>query len=201
MLIDSSLKPIAIPPGGKPQAPMGLGGSWYVPYGQASENDAELLAAMQTAYDLGIRHFDTGARYGGGRSEELYGQFLKGRREEIFLASKSDTAEMTAAAMMAEVDGSLQRLQTDYIDLYYIHWPKAGRDMRPEMEGLETARRQGKVRAVGVSNFSAAQSRVPSAGGRLRSTAASARLQFAVALRRGRGAAVLRRAQNRRRRL
>ena len=60
---------------------------------------------------------------------------------------------------MAEVDGSLKRLQTDYIDLYYIHWPKAGRDMRREMEGLEKARRQGKIRAVGVSNFSAAQMR------------------------------------------
>jgi myo-inositol catabolism protein IolS len=66
---------------------------------------------------------------------------------------------MTAAAMLAEVDGSLRRLRTDYIDLYYIHWPKAGRDMRPTMEGLEVARRQGKVRAVGVSNFSVAQMR------------------------------------------
>jgi aryl-alcohol dehydrogenase-like predicted oxidoreductase len=159
MIIDPSIKPIAIPPGGKPQAPMGLGGSWFVPYATASDEDANLIAAMQVAYDLGIRHFDTGARYGGGHSEELYGQFIKGRRDAIFLASKSDTSDMTAEAMMAEVDGSLKRLQTDYIDLYYIHWPKAGRDMRLEMEGLEKARRQGKIRAVGVSNFSVAQMR------------------------------------------
>jgi aryl-alcohol dehydrogenase-like predicted oxidoreductase len=64
---------------------------------------------------------------------------------------------MTGAAMLAEVDGSLRRLGTDYIDLYYIHWPRSGRDMRPTMEGLEQARRQGKIRSVGVSNFSAQQ--------------------------------------------
>jgi aryl-alcohol dehydrogenase-like predicted oxidoreductase len=133
---------------------MGFGGSWFVPYSAPSEEDRNLRGAIDAAYDYGIRHFDTGARYGGGHSEVLYGQFLKGKRELIYLASKSDTSEMTAAAMLAEVDGSLRRLATDYIDLYYIHWPKAGRDMRPTMEGLELARRQGKVRAVGVSNFS-----------------------------------------------
>jgi len=138
---------------------MGFGGSWFVPYSAASQEDANLRAAMDAAYESGIRHFDTGARYGGGHSEELYAGFLAGRRDQVFLASKSDTKEMTAAAMLAEVDGSLRRLKTDYIDLYYIHWPKAGRDMRPTMEGLETARRQGKVRAVGVSNFSVAQMR------------------------------------------
>ncbi|MCA9906039.1 MAG: aldo/keto reductase, partial [Anaerolineae bacterium] len=50
-----------------------------------------------------------------------------------------------------------QRLQTDYIDLYYLHWPRTGRDMRPWMEGLETARQQGKIAAIGVSNFSVSQ--------------------------------------------
>src|ERR1700730_14183649 len=157
--LDASIKPVTIGRSGKRQLPMGFGGSWFIPYSEPGEEDANLMAAMGAAYDNGIRHFDTAAGYGGGHSEELYGQFLKGRREEIYLASKSDTAEMTADAMAAEVDGSLARLRTDYIDLYYIHWPKAGRDMRPTMEGLERARRQGKVRAVGVSNFSVEQMR------------------------------------------
>lgn len=155
--IDSSIRPITIGASGKAQLPMAFGGSWFVPYSTPSEEDANLLAAMQVAYDAGIRHFDTAAGYGGGHSEELYGQFLKGKREEIYLASKSDTDDMTADSMYAEVVGSLRRLQTEYIDLYYIHWPHAGRDLRPTMEGLERARREGKIRAVGVSNFSVEQ--------------------------------------------
>jgi aryl-alcohol dehydrogenase-like predicted oxidoreductase len=157
--IDPSLRPVTMGQSRKPQLPMGFGGSWFVPYSTPSEEDANLRAAMEAAYEYGIRHFDTAAGYGNGHSEELYGQFLRGRREQIYLASKSKTDEMTAAAMLAEVDGSLRRLETDYIDLYYIHWPKSGRDMRPTMEGLERARRQGKVRAVGVSNFSVEQMR------------------------------------------
>lgn len=157
--VDPSLRAITIGPGGKSQLPMGFGGSWYVPYSAPGEEDANLLAAMEAAYDRGVRHFDTAARYGGGHSEDLYGGFIKGRRDRIFLASKSDTPEMTAAAMLAQVEGSLKRLQTEAIDLYYIHWPKTGQDMRPTMEGLEQARRQGKIGAVGVSNFSADQMR------------------------------------------
>lgn len=155
--IDSSIKPVTIGANSQPQLPMGFGGSWFVPYSTPGEEDTNLIAAMQVAYEYGIRHFDTAAGYGGGHSEELYGQFLKGRRDQIYLASKSDTVEMTAEAMLAEVDNSLRRLQTDSIDLYYIHWPRSGRDMRPTMEGLERARQQGKVRAVGVSNFSVEQ--------------------------------------------
>jgi aryl-alcohol dehydrogenase-like predicted oxidoreductase len=164
--VDPTIRPIAIPHAGKPVLPLGFGGSWFVPYGEPSAEDANLVDAMTAAYESGIRHFDTGAGYGGGHSEELYGQFLKGRRrEDILLASKVDPAEGTAAAMLAEVDGSLRRLGTDYIDLYYIHWPRAGRDMRPTMEGLETARRQGKVGAVGVSNFSVEQMRAVAEAG------------------------------------
>ncbi len=159
MKIDPSIQPIPIGPNGPPMLPMGFGGSWFVPYSTPSEEDAHLLAAIEVAYDYGLRHFDTAAGYGGGHSEELYGQFLKGRRDQIYLASKSDSAELTADAMLAEVDGSLRRLQTDSIDLYYIHWPRSGKDMRPTMEGLERARQQGKVGAVGVSNFSVEQMR------------------------------------------
>lgn len=157
--VDPSIRPVSISPGGKSQLPIGFGGSWFVPYSTPGEEDGNLLAAMGAAYEAGVRHFDTAAGYGNGHSEVLYGKFLTGRRDEVYLASKSDSDEMTAAAMLTEVDGSLRRLGTDYIDLYYIHWPKSGRDMRPTMEGLERARRQGKVRAVGVSNFSVEQMR------------------------------------------
>jgi aryl-alcohol dehydrogenase-like predicted oxidoreductase len=112
---------------------------------------------MQAALDLGITHFDTAVGYGGGRSETLLGEFLKGRREEVFLATKFFPAEQTAEYVFGQLDASLDRLQTDYVDLYYIHWPITGKDLRPVMEALEQARAQGKIGAIGVSNFSVEQ--------------------------------------------
>ena len=181
--VDPSIQPVRI--GQFPaQLPLGFGGSWFVPYSAPGEEDARLLGAIEAAYDAGIRHFDTAGGYGDGHSEEIYGRFLEGRRGEIFLASKSNPTETTAAAMMAEVDASLRRLKTDYIDLYYIHWPRSGADMRPRMEALEDARRQGKIRATGVSNFSV-DADARGAGGRPHRRP-PARLQPALALRRGR---------------
>src|ERR1700712_4557927 len=112
--LDPSLKPVTIGKG-KPVAPMALGGSWYVPYGTPGEVDRELTAAVESAYDNGIRHFDTAAGYGNGHSEVLLGQFLKGRRNEVFLASKSDTDSLTTEAMDTEVEASLRRLGVDFI--------------------------------------------------------------------------------------
>ena len=164
--IDPSIKPVRI--GAFPaQLPLGFGGSWFVPYSAPGAEDARLLGAIEAAYDAGIRHFDTAGGYGDGHSEEIYGRFLEGRRPEIFLASKSNPTETTAAAMTAEIDASLRRLKTDYIDLYYIHWPRSGADMRPRMEALEAARAQGKIRAAGVSNFSVAQMREVQEAGRI----------------------------------
>jgi aryl-alcohol dehydrogenase-like predicted oxidoreductase len=156
---DAIVRPQPLGPSDKAVLPMGLGGSWFVPYSAPGAEDPNLLDAMQAMFDNGIRHFDTGAGYGGGHSEALYGRFVKGRRSEVYLASKADPAQSTAEAMLAEVEGSLRRLETDSIDLYYIHWPRTGRDMRPVMEGLERARAQGKVAAVGVSNFSVGEMR------------------------------------------
>jgi aryl-alcohol dehydrogenase-like predicted oxidoreductase len=136
------------------QLPVFFGGSWYMPYAGPAAQDAGFLAAMQAAYEFGIRHFDTAATYGKGHSERLYGQFLKGRRDTLFIASKYDPPDSTAAAIHDMVRASLERLGTERIDLYYIHWPRAGRDMRPVMEGLERARAEGLIGAVGVSNFS-----------------------------------------------
>lgn len=155
--ISPSLKPVRIGDNSIQQIPVGFGGSWFVPYSSPSEEDANLLSAMAAAYEGGVTHFDTGATYGAGHSEELYGEFLKGRRDKVFVASKYDPPESTAEAMYAMIGQSLKRLRIDKIDLYYIHWPRTGRDMRPVMEGLQRARDEGKVGAVGVSNFSVAE--------------------------------------------
>lgn len=137
------------------RSPLALGGTVF-----GDQSDEGWLAVMQAALASGINHFDTASGYSNGRSEQLIGQFLTAdpsRRATLFLASKASPQEMTSTAMLAQVDQSLARLQTDVIDLYYIHWPRQGKDLRPWMEGLETARRQGKIRAVGVSNFSVEQ--------------------------------------------
>ena len=144
----------------KYHAPLGMGGSFYGLDHGNQQGEADLLAAMETALDNGITHFDTASGYGDGYSERLIGRFMaadSSRRERLFLASKFASDDISARAMLDAVDASRLRLQTDMIDLYYIHWPRTGKDLRPLMEGLETARQQGKIRAIGVSNFSVAQ--------------------------------------------
>ena len=162
-MLAPALIPIPLANNPLPLLPMAQGGSWYA----KDVSDTDLLGALDAAYLAGIRHFDTAAGYGNGRSETLLGRFLEGKRESVFLASKSHVDDLSAAAAIGEVEGSLERLGVDFIDLYYIHWPRAGRDMRPVMEGLETARAQGKIGAVGVSNFSVAQMEQVSEVGRI----------------------------------
>lgn len=151
--IDPTIRRVML--GASPLAllPMAQGGSWYA----TDAEDGALTGALEAAYDAGLRHFDTGAGYAGGRSEELLGRVLASKRGSVFLASKANPPELSAASMLAMIEQSLKRLATETIDLYYIHWPRAGRDMRPVVEGLELARSQGKIGAIGVSNFSVAQ--------------------------------------------
>ena len=156
----NALLPVHIGPGSKQSARLALGCWSFGSKQWTGQEDDHLLAAMATALDNNITHFDTAVDYGDGYSELLIGRFLSedpARRERVFLASKENPAEVSAAHMLAAVDGSRQRMQTDLIDLYYIHWPRTGTDLRPLMEGLETARQQGKIGAVGVSNFSVEQ--------------------------------------------
>lgn len=155
----STFSPVQIAPVDKTHAPLALGCWTFGPNQWNGKEDTNLLAAMETSLENGISHFDTAADYGSGYSEQLIGKFLQGRRDAVFLATKANVSEMSAAAMVARVRESLERLQTDMIDLFYIHWPRKGKDLRPLMEGLETARQQGLIRAIGVSNFSVEQMR------------------------------------------
>ena len=144
----------------KPLLPLGMGGSFYGLDHARHEGEADILAALEAALEVGITHFDTATDYGQGYSERLLARFINAepdRRERIFLASKANLNDTGARAVTEAIDASLARLRTDVIDLYYLHWPRTGQDMRAWMEGLEEARSQGKIRAVGVSNFSVAQ--------------------------------------------
>lgn len=158
---------VTIPPVTKSLSPLALGGSLFGADEYGGEKAAALLAAMQAALARGINHFDTASDYGGGESEKLIGHFMAGKRAQVFVASKAGPDEMDAGVMLAQVERSLERLQTDSIDLYYIHWPRRGKDPRPLMEGLERARALGKIRAVGVSNFSVEQMALAAQAGRV----------------------------------
>lgn len=154
------LKDVQIGNDTQPHAPIGLGCSFYGVARYDESEVAELLDAMAASLDGGITHFDTAHDYGNGESERLIGRFLAedvSRRDHILLASKANLRDMSAVAMQRAIDVSRQRLGTDVIDIYYVHWPISDADMRPWAEALESARRQGQIRAIGVSNFSIAQ--------------------------------------------
>ncbi len=141
----------------KPLKPLALGG-WVFGEGQwQAEQKAALLTTMNAALACGINHFDTASDYGDGASEKVMGEFLNNKREQVFLASKANVDVMNTKLMLEQIDQSLKRLDTNMIDLYYIHWPRQGKDLRPLMEGLVQAKEQGKIRFIGVSNFSVAQ--------------------------------------------
>ena len=107
-----------------------------------------------SAFENGITHFDTAQAYGRGHGEELLGRTVKPFRENIFLATKIPYT--LPERVESAVAFSLRRLQTDYIDLLYIHWPKKGGDLAGMMRGLEKLRQRGAIRYIGVANFSVA---------------------------------------------
>jgi len=131
-------------------------GTWVFGGNQwGGQEDEDCYATLKAAVDAGVTHIDTAQAYTSGRSEELIGHLLPDFRDKVFVATK--TGLRLEAEVSDVVDQSLERLETDYIDLMYIHWPRKGADMRPFMEGLEEERQRGKILGIGVSNFSVEQ--------------------------------------------
>ena len=124
----------------------------------------EGLAVLRAALDDGVTHFDTATLYGNGRSEELVGRALRGRRDEVMLASKGgmDLADGVKVidgrpeTLRAQVDASLSRLDVDHIDLYYLHrWDKTV-PIEDSVGALAEAVEAGKIGAIGLSEVSVA---------------------------------------------
>ena len=135
-------------------------GCWQAGKAQWSNvTDESSIAALRAAYESGINFFDTAEVYGSGHSEKIVGQALKDVRDEVLIATKVGAGNMARDKVFAACEGSLQRLETDRIDLYQIHWP-AGTWNSPivpleeTMGALLELKEQGKIRALGVSNFS-----------------------------------------------
>lgn len=120
-------------------------------WGPQDENDA--LAAVQASLDAGVNFFDTAEGYGAGYSEQLLGRALKGQREKAIIASKVSPGHLDDAVLRQRCETTLRNLQTDYLDLYQIHWPSRRTPVGEAWATLEALKDEGKVRALGVSNF------------------------------------------------
>lgn len=125
-------------------------------------DDADSLAALQAAYDEGITTFDTAPVYGDGHSERLVGKALKSVRDKAVIMTKVFSDKLRYQQVLNSCEQSLKNLQTDYIDLYQIHWPSGswGSEIVPieeTMRALVELQTAGKIRAIGVSNFSSTQ--------------------------------------------
>ena len=126
-------------------------------------DDDESVSAIQAMLDDGVNLIDTAPGYNWGHSEQIVGRAVQGRRDKVFISTKGgimkpDFAKNSSRAfLMDEVDRSLGHLQTDYIDFYFIHWPDEKTPFEESMTALEDLRRAGKIRFIGVSNFTQQQ--------------------------------------------
>ncbi|MEZ9134361.1 aldo/keto reductase [Vibrio sp. 10N.286.52.B1] len=140
-----------------------MGGTWN----NIDDNDS--VRTIHRALDLGVNFFDTAPIYGKGHSEMVLGKALKGvKRHEVVIATKcglpfayssehgriKSRNDLSRASILKEVDDSLQRLGVDYIDLYQIHWPDPNTTIQETAEALAQLKQQGKIRHVGVCNYS-----------------------------------------------
>ncbi len=116
-------------------------------------DDTESIATIHAALEVGVNFFDTAEGYGGGHSESILGQALEGRRHEAVIATKVGRRHLSHEVVQEACEESLRRLKTDYIDLYQIHWPSRTVPLDETIGAFERLREQGKVRAIGVSNF------------------------------------------------
>ncbi len=140
------------------------GGGWAFAWGPQDDNES--IAAIQAALDAGMNWIDTAAVYGLGHSEEVVARALAGRANRPYVFTKCERTWdanrkivkcLKADSVRRECEDSLRRLKVDVIDLYQIHWPEPDEDVEEGWETLVRLKEEGKVRWLGVSNFTVAQ--------------------------------------------
>lgn len=142
------MKTVALPSGERVPA-FGLG-TWHI--GDDPAAHTEEVATLRLGLDLGARLMDTAEMYGEGRAEELVGEAIQGRREEVFLVSKVLPSNASRRGTLAACERSLRRLKTDRLDLYLLHWP-GGVPIAETLAAFVELQRTGKIRYYGVSNL------------------------------------------------
>jgi aryl-alcohol dehydrogenase-like predicted oxidoreductase len=128
-------------------------------------DEAAATEIVACCLDHGINFFDTANIYNQGAAETILGRTLQGRRDRVIVASKvaakmgpaPDEAGLSRAAIFRAVEASLRRLQTDYLDIYYFHWPDYATPLEESLEAMAALVKQGKVRHAGASNYASWQ--------------------------------------------
>ena len=137
-------------------------GCWEMGGGYGSLDEAEAIAAVHTALDLGINLFDTAEGYGFGRSEELLAKALGNRRRDVIVVTKFGVAydndrprgaDGSRSRVKSSIEERLTALGTDYIDVYLVHWPDRKTPFDETMQALDEIVQEGKARYVGLCNF------------------------------------------------
>lgn len=139
--------------------PLGIGiWSWgdksFWGYGQGYTHE-DIVQAYRFCLDTGLNFFDTAEIYGGGESERILGTCYHEDKRPILIATKFAPLHLSPRTLLTALDKSLERLGVSSVDLYQIHWPYSLMSLNSLMDALAEAVRSGKVRAVGVSNYSA----------------------------------------------
>ncbi len=125
-------------------------------------DDQETIRAIRAAYEAGMTTFDTAEAYGKGHSEKILASAISDHRNQVIYATKVFANHLKYDQVLAACERSLKNLQTDYIDLYQIHWPSDSFGFKPvpiseTMKAMNLLKEQGKIRSIGVSNFSRSQ--------------------------------------------
>jgi diketogulonate reductase-like aldo/keto reductase len=123
-------------------------GTWYI----ENADHGSAIAALRRGIELGLTHIDTAEMYGSGAAEELVGEAIVGRRDELFLVSKVLPQNASRKGTLAACDRSLARLGSDRLDCYLLHW-RGSHPLEETIAALEQLKQQGKILSWGVSNF------------------------------------------------
>lgn len=145
-------------------------GSWGIsgPEFWEGTSDESSIRTIHRAIEYGVNFFDVAPVYGFGHAEEVLGKAVKGFRNQVFIATKCGliwddekriTNNLKPESIFKEIEDSLRRLQTDYIDLYQLHWPDPNTDIEETMDAMLELKKSGKIRYIGLSNFSIAEAK------------------------------------------
>ncbi len=129
---------------------MGTWGDGFIPGASVSRS----VKALRKGLDLGMVLIDTAESYGSGFSEKVVGEAIKGRREEVIIATKVSASHLAYETVLRSAEKSLKRLNTEFIDLYQVHSPSSSIPVGETMRAMEHLIDEGKIGSIGVSNFS-----------------------------------------------